>query len=242
MVTVDFTKKDGWGKPALKPFEHLQLHPFTSALHYGLQCFEGLKAYRNSKGEVRLFRPWCNALRFKKSSVRLTLPDFDGNELVKLLAELVRVDERWVPPTSEYSLYVRPLHIATDETLGVSPPTSSKIVIMTGPVGPYYSSGFKPISLSSPTDTIRSAPLGTGAYKIGGYAFTYQEITHQPSSQPLKLHPNISKCFGCTETKLWRWVLPTSSSSSRINRGKSKWPLLRSRTSSFQESPGIPYW
>lgn len=39
---------------------------------------------------------------------------------------------------------------------------------MTGPVGSYYSTGFKPISLSCATDTIRSAPKGTGSYKIGG--------------------------------------------------------------------------
>lgn len=118
---------------------------------------------------MRLFRPWCNALRIKKSSVRLTLPDFDGHEFIKILTEFVRLEERWIPAKSEYSLYVRPFHIATDETLGVSPPTSSKFLIVAGPVGPYYASGFKPISLSSPTDTIRSAPLGTGAYKIGGY-------------------------------------------------------------------------
>lgn len=39
---------------------------------------------------------------------------------------------------------------------------------MTGPVGPYYSTGFKPISLYCVTDAIRSAPKGTGGFKIGG--------------------------------------------------------------------------
>lgn len=47
---------------------------------------------------------------------------------------------------------------------------------MTGPVGAYYSKGVKPISLSCSTDSIRSAPLGTGAYKIGGYFKNYIEI------------------------------------------------------------------
>jgi branched-chain amino acid aminotransferase len=40
---------------------------------------------------------------------------------------------------------------------------------MGGPVGPYYPTGFKPVSLYCSEDTIRSAPKGTGAYKIGGY-------------------------------------------------------------------------
>lgn len=86
MITIDYDSKDKWGKPKMMPFEHLSIHPFTSSLHYGIQCFEGLKAYKNEKGEVRLFRPWCNALRLKRASTRLTLPDFDGNELVKVIS------------------------------------------------------------------------------------------------------------------------------------------------------------
>jgi branched-chain amino acid aminotransferase len=54
------------------------LHPFNSTFHYGVTCYEGLKAYKNEKGEIRLFRPECNMARFKKSSQRASLPDFDG--------------------------------------------------------------------------------------------------------------------------------------------------------------------
>lgn len=54
------------------------------------------------------------------------------------------------------------------ETLGVHSPEKSKILIMSSPVGSYYASGFKPISLYCATDSVRSAPLGTGSYKIGG--------------------------------------------------------------------------
>lgn len=88
-----------------------------------------------------------NALRFKRSSVRLTLPDFDGQELVNLITRLVRDDEKWIPPISECSLYVRPFHLGISQTLGVHSPERSKIVIGAGPVGSYYADGFKPISL-----------------------------------------------------------------------------------------------
>lgn len=134
-----------------------------------MQCFEGLKAYRNEKGEIRLFRPDCNALRLKRSSARMTLPDFDGEELIKCISELVKVEARWIPPISEYSLYLRPLHISMDDTLGVKQPSKSQLFLLAGPVGPYYPTGFSPISLSCATETIRSAVKGTGAYKIGGY-------------------------------------------------------------------------
>lgn len=60
------------------------------------------------------------------------------------------------------------MHISVDDALGVKKPDKSKLYVMGGPVGPYYPTGFKPISLSCRVDTIRSAPKGTGAFKIGG--------------------------------------------------------------------------
>lgn len=45
-----------------------------------------------------MFRPECNAFRLKQASVRLTMPDFDGHELVNLLEEFVKVEDRWIPP------------------------------------------------------------------------------------------------------------------------------------------------
>ena len=114
MVTMDWEADKGWLTPQLQPFKPVPIHPFASGLHYGIQCFEGMKAYRNTKGEVRLFRPECNMVRLKRSTVRLTLPDFDGNEYIKLLEEFLKIDYEWIPPMSEFSLYIRPLHIATD--------------------------------------------------------------------------------------------------------------------------------
>ncbi len=46
------------------------------------------------------------------------------------------------------------------------------LVLMSSPVGPYYPTGFKPISLSCSLNSIRSAPGGTGFYKVGGYYFS----------------------------------------------------------------------
>jgi len=42
------------------------------------------------------------------------------------------------------------------------------LILMGSPVGPYYPTGFKPISLSCSLNSIRSAPGGTGFYKVGG--------------------------------------------------------------------------
>lgn len=78
-----------------------------------------------------------------------------------------------------------------DQTLGIKKPKKSKILILTGPVGPYYANGFDPISLFCETETIRSAPKGTGAYKIGGnYAPTIlisNQVTARKRDQALWL-------------------------------------------------------
>ncbi len=44
------SKNGVWDKPQIKPFKNLKLHPFNSTLHYAVQCYEGLKAYKNDKG------------------------------------------------------------------------------------------------------------------------------------------------------------------------------------------------
>lgn len=56
-----------------------------------------------------------------------------------------------------------------EDSLGVKSPAKSQILIVSSPVGPYYPTGFKPISLYVDESKIRSAPGGTGMYKVGGY-------------------------------------------------------------------------
>ena len=167
MVSI-VSKNGNWGCPEIKPFQNLLIHPFNSSLHYAVQCYEGLKAYKNEKGEVRLFRPECNMYRFKVSSKKIALPDFNGEELLKILESYVRTESDWIPAHPGYSLYIRPFHFALENSLGVKSPSSSQILIVASPVGPYYPSGFNPIKLTTTTQYSRSAPGGTGSFKVGG--------------------------------------------------------------------------
>lgn len=57
MLLVEHVEGEGWGKPAIVPFGPLPLHPAAQVLHYGMSCFEGMKAYRGQDGSLRLFRP-----------------------------------------------------------------------------------------------------------------------------------------------------------------------------------------
>ncbi len=58
-----------------------------------------------------------------------------------------------------------------ENSLGVKSPSKSKLLILGSPAGPYYATGFEPVSLMCGVGTIRSAPGGTGMYKVGGYIF-----------------------------------------------------------------------
>ena len=66
-----------------------------------------------------------------------------------------------------YSLYIRPNMIGTQRTLGVGPPGSALLYVIASPVGPYYPTGFKAISLEATTYAVRAWPGGVGNSKLG---------------------------------------------------------------------------
>lgn len=129
-----------------------------------------MKAYRDAKSAdiFRLFRPEMNMERFNKSAVRLSLPDFDENELLKCIKRLVRMESDWIPEGTGYSLYIRPTMIATNECIGISQPDRALLYVICSPVGPYFqSSGFSSVKILAEDSFVRAWPGGTGEYKIG---------------------------------------------------------------------------
>ncbi|CUE74209.1 branched chain amino acid transferase, putative [Bodo saltans] len=192
MFEVDSIKED-WGTPQINQFHNLSLPPQCSGLHYGLQCFEGLKAYRDKKNNIRLFRPEMNLRRLQNSMNRLVFPRFDEKEMLDCLKELVRIDADHVPAERGYSLYLRPTAIGTNHNLRVGPADRCKLFIITSPVGPYYPTGFKPVSLMVDDEHRRAWPGGTGSSKIGanyaGPIFHQVECAKKGYSQILWLGP-----------------------------------------------------
>ncbi len=160
--------------------------------HYALECFEGMKAYSDKAGKVRLFRPDMNMARLASSAARLCLPEMPQEALLACVEELVRVDRRFIPQQAGFSLYIRPTLIATTPWLGVGPTQSLLFYTILSPVGPYYPSGFKPVQLLAETKRVRAAEGGTGGYKLGSnYAGTILpqvEAAQQNYSQVLWLY------------------------------------------------------
>jgi branched-chain amino acid aminotransferase len=64
-------------------------------------------------------------------------------------------------------LYLRPTLIGTQKTLGVGPPGSALLFVIASPVGPYYPTGFKAVSLEATDYAVRAWPGGVGDKKLG---------------------------------------------------------------------------
>lgn len=167
MLSIEWTATSGWHTPRITPYQNLSLDPATCVFHYAFECFEGMKAYKDSSNHIRLFRPDKNMQRMNKSSARIALPTFDGDALIDLMGQLLKVDEKWIPTERGYSLYIRPTMIGTQRTLGVGPPGSALLFVIASPVGPYYPTGFKAVSLEATDYAVRAWPGGVGDKKLG---------------------------------------------------------------------------
>lgn len=132
MITCSWNSISGWEAPRLQPYGPLTLMPTASVLHYATSCFEGLKLYRGYDSRLRLFRPDRNCRRMLSSAVRIALPAFDPEELLKLLEALVRVDgAKWLPRSRPGSfLYIRPTMISDAAALGVQKPSGALLYII----------------------------------------------------------------------------------------------------------------
>lgn len=168
MLEVDWKKDEGWQTPVISEYKNFSMSPACVALHYALQCFEGMKAYKDKQGRVRLFRPERNMVRMNDSMARLSMPPLDQENYLECIKQLVRLDHSWVPDQMGYSLYIRPTAIGTSPFLGVHASEEVKVYTILSPVGPYYSSKSKPVTLLADEDNVRAWPGGVGNVKVGG--------------------------------------------------------------------------
>ena len=167
MVIAEWSESTGWGDAQLRAYGPLSIDPAMSVLHYGQEIFEGLKAYSQPDGGVSLFRPEANAERFRKSAIRLALPELPVEDFVATVEALVRQDIKWVPQNVGESLYIRPFMFASEVGLGVRPSNHATYMVITTPASAYFNPN-KAVTVWISTEYVRAAPGGTGAAKTGG--------------------------------------------------------------------------
>jgi branched-chain amino acid aminotransferase len=164
MFIMDY--RDGqWQDARIEPFAPMPIHPACSGIHYGQSIFEGMKAYRGVNGEAVLFRPDQNIKRFNRSAARMAMPEVPEELFHRALVELVRLDRDWIPDRDGSSLYIRPFMFATEEFIGIKVADNYRFMILTCPVGKYYT---KPVAVKVAEQYVRAFPGGTGFAKAAG--------------------------------------------------------------------------
>ena len=168
MFIMDYTEGQGWHDARIVPFGPLSIHPACTALHYGSEIFEGLKAYRRADGKVQMFRPMENIRRMNRSAERLCLPTIPEDMALEVLTTFISFEQEWTPSAEGTSLYIRPFVFGNDETLGVHAVKNATFVIITSPVGSYYKEGINPVKIMIESEDVRAVRGGTGEAKCGG--------------------------------------------------------------------------
>ncbi len=158
-----------WGEIEVSSSEYVNMHMAATALHYGQEIFEGLKAFRGKDGKIRIFRLEANAERIISSANGIKMAPVPVELFREMAIKAVQLNARFVPPYgSGASLYIRPIELGMSAQIGVHPSTEYLFMIMVTPVGPYFKEGFRPTNICIMRQFDRVAPKGTGRWKVGG--------------------------------------------------------------------------
>ncbi len=158
-----------WGEIEVTSSDTINIHMAATALHYGQEIFEGLKAFRGKDGKVRIFRLEENARRIADSARGLLMAPVPADLFKEMVIKVVKLNERFIPPYgSGASLYIRPLEIGMSAQVGVKPAREYMFMVLVTPVGPYFKEGFRPTNICVMREYDRVAPKGTGRWKVGG--------------------------------------------------------------------------
>ncbi len=158
-----------WGELRVCDSPNIEISMASSCLHYGQQAFEGMRVFRGCDGKIRIFRPEANALRLQSSCDGLVMPQVPTELFLEAVKKVVELNERFIPPyESGATLYVRPLVIGVGHLLGVRPAEDYDFIVYASPISSYFKGGFHTTTACILREFDRSAPLGTGCYKVGG--------------------------------------------------------------------------
>ena len=145
----------------------LSIHGMAPGLNYGVQSYEGMKAFRTADGKITIFRPDQNAKRMQHSAGYISVPPVPEEHFVECVKLAVAMNAEFVPPhETGAAMYIRPLLFGSSAQLGLNPPDEYTFVVFVMPTGVYH--GVHAVDALILEDFDRAAPEGTGSAKIGG--------------------------------------------------------------------------
>ena len=153
-------------------FPGLPLVNYTT--QYAMACFEGLKAFPQPDGSLKLFRPRENGVRMQRSMEGLYMPGVPADQFVAAARGVVArnraigfapaYDPAWERDdfASGHSVYVRPFSLA-EGGIGVNLSRTPWFIVVTTRVGSYYAADAASSAVT--TRRVRATPGGTGWIK-----------------------------------------------------------------------------
>lgn len=158
-----------WTPVESRTDDTITMSAFAGVLHYSIECFEGLKAFKGKDGKVRLFRPEENALRMINSAKYLGIEAPTVEMFIDMCIQAVHENIDFLPPyESGASLYLRPTLIGFNPQLGVSSSKDCMLMVLCSPVGAYTGGNLEALDAVIARNYDRAAPNGSGCYKVGG--------------------------------------------------------------------------
>jgi branched-chain amino acid aminotransferase len=191
-----------WEAPYATRDKYMSIHVAATGLQYGQECFEGLKAFRGVDGKVRIFRLEENAKRMKRSAEGLLMTPVPVELFCQAVLLALEKNLAFLPPyETGATLYFRPVLVATTPEISVGPGKDCEFIVIPTPIGPYFPNGFKGTPFLVNRNIDRSAPQGTGQWKVGGnYAASFRasEVAHAMGYECMftdaKTHKYIDEC------------------------------------------------
>lgn len=152
-------------------FPELPLVNYTT--QYGMGCFEGLKAFPQKDGSLKLFRPGRNATRMHNSMKGLMMPGYPENLFVEAARSVIRKNQdlgfrpqynsSWEKDhfVEGSSIYLRPFTYS-EPAIGLGISKAPWVIMIATPVSSYFTSRS---SKAITTNKVRATPHGSGWIK-----------------------------------------------------------------------------
>ena len=165
--------KDEWDALAARRNSLPGLPIVNYTTQYGLGCFEGIKAFPQPDGSLKLFRPRRNCARMAFSMEGLRMPAIDETMLLGAITETVRRNKElgFTPSYSDAwekdvwesadTVYVRPFTFS-EPGVGVNLSIKPWVITVCTTVSSYFPPGR---SNAVTSRRIRATPGGTGRIK-----------------------------------------------------------------------------
>ncbi|CAD7933042.1 unnamed protein product [Amoebophrya sp. A25] len=155
------------------------IFPSCTSLNYSTTVWEGLKAFRTSKGRCVVFRPDKNFERMSHGAGHMLLPMPSREMWFRAVQTSVRTNSSLIPPYGEgMKLYIRPILFGSGQQLGLYPSPQFSFCAYVAPTGNYFKSATEGLKLNIEKVHGRAMRGGFGSVKCAGnYAVCLLPLT-----------------------------------------------------------------